>query len=154
MYASAMKLSGIYTPQAVINGQKEMVGSDDAKISSAVSKFQNELSTSQLTITGTNADEKNLTINFNTEGETNNTVLNIALVENKATTSIKAGENDGVTLTNYNVVRNFRTLKFDNTLNKTSISLVDGIDKNNLSVILFLQDAKTNKIISAAKSSL
>ena len=37
-YASAMN-TGVYTPQLVINGQSEMVGSDESKISATVKKF-------------------------------------------------------------------------------------------------------------------
>ena len=51
-------------------------------------------------------------------GNIDKSVLNIALVEKKTTTDIKAGENGGATLTNYNVVRNFKTInKIENGIN-------------------------------------
>lgn len=81
--------------------------------------------------------------------------INIALVQNKVTTAIKVGENNGVTLTNYNVVRNFKTISsIAAEKNESTIDMVSGIDKKDFSIILYLQDVSSNKIYAAAKSSL
>ena len=81
--------------------------------------------------------------------------INIALVQNKVTTAIKAGENNGVTLTNYNVVTNFKTVSsIAAEKNESTIDMVSGIDKKDFSIILYLQDVSSNKIYAAAKTSL
>ena len=81
--------------------------------------------------------------------------INIALVQNKVTTAIKAGENNGVTLTNYNVVRNFKRISsIAAEKNESTIDMVSGIDKKDFSIILYLQDVSSNKIYAAAKTSL
>ncbi len=77
------------------------------------------------------------------------------MVQNKITISIKAGENKGVTLTNYNVVRNFKTINsFNAEKNATTIDQVSGTNTKEFSIILFLQDVTSHKIYAAAKSSL
>ena len=81
--------------------------------------------------------------------------INIAIVQNKVTTAIKVGENNGVTLTNYNVVTNFKTISsIAAEKNESTIDMVSGIDKKDFSIILYLQDVTSNKIYAAAKSSL
>ena len=81
--------------------------------------------------------------------------MNVALVQNKITTSIKSGENGGVTLTNYNVVRNFKTISSRVAdINLGEIDMIAGLEKKDFSLIIYLQDAVTHKIYAAAKSSL
>ena len=76
--------------------------------------------------------------------------MNIALIQKKATTEIKAGENGGVTLTNYNVVRNFKTISQVNKGdNICAISIPADTDQKNMSVVIFLQENGTNKISAA-----
>ena len=154
VYAGVFGLNGVCTPQLVINGEKEMTGSDANKIAAAF-KADNTQSTTQLTINKINRDDTKATINYTINKIETNAVLNVALIQNKITTSIKSGENDGIKLTNTNVVRNFRSVpSLSESTNNISLDLVAGIDKKNFSVALFLQDPETLKILAAAKSPL
>ncbi|MEJ7674140.1 MAG: DUF1223 domain-containing protein [Chitinophagaceae bacterium] len=154
-YASIFKASGVYTPQLIINGQREMVGSDDDKIATTIKQYQKEPASSQLIIDEIKTDNNRVSVTYSVKGKINNSVVNVALVQNKITTAIKAGENGGVTLTNYNVVRNFKTIdSINEEKNTTAIDLISGTDKKEFSVILFLQDVTSNKIYAATKSSL
>ena len=154
-YASSFGASGVYTPQIVINGEKQMVGSDEDKIASTIKQMQKQQSVAQIIIDTVKTENNKVLVTYSVNGKFNKSVLNIALVQNKITTNIKSGENGGVTLTNYNVVRSFATVNlFDSGKNIISIDNISGVDKNNLSIILFLQDASTNKISAAVKSSL
>ncbi|MEP6951194.1 MAG: DUF1223 domain-containing protein, partial [Ginsengibacter sp.] len=108
-YASALRAE-VYTPQLVVNGQSEMIGSEESKISAAVNKILAQEPNANLSIKTAKPENGQVSINFITSGNTGNSILNIALVQKKATTEIKAGENGGATLTNYNVVRNFKTI--------------------------------------------
>ena len=99
------------------------------------------------------AENGKANISFDASGNIGNSVLNIALVEKKTTTDIKAGENGGVTLTNYNVVRNFKTInKVENGNNTSTIDIPSSSDLKNMSVVLFLQQKKNNKISAAEQS--
>ena len=154
-YASSFGKSGVYTPQIIINGEKEMVGSDENKISGTIKQFQKQQSTSQIIINEIKTHDKQVWVTYSVKGKLKNNVVNIALVQNKVTTSVKAGENDGVTITNYNVVRNFKTITtFSEEKNTDSADLVSGIDKKDFTVILFLQDASSGKIYAAVKSPI
>ena len=153
-YASAMN-AGVYTPQIVINGQTEMVGSNESKISATVKKVLAEEPNAELTIKTVKPENGQVYINFVTSGNTANSILNIALILKKATTEIKAGENGGVTLTNYNVVRNFKTIsKVNKGDNISAINIPADADQKNMSVVLFLQEKRTNKISAADQAGL
>ena len=154
-YANEFASSGVYTPQLIVNGQKEMVGSDKDKIAEAVKYFQNGPSSSKIIIDGIKTDNNKLSLTFSLQCAFKNSAINIALIQNKVTTPVKAGENGGVTLANDNVVRNFKTInQFNAKKNIADIDLVDGIDKKEFSVVVYLQDVTSKKIYAAIKSSL
>jgi hypothetical protein len=153
-YASALK-ADVYTPQLVINGQTEMVGSDAGKIDLTIKKVLSEQPEATLTIQKVSIDNGKANISFKASGNADNSNLNIALVEKQTTTTINAGENGGATLTDYNVARSFMTsssaVNGDNTVN---IDIPFGVDAAKLLLILFLQKKDNNKIIAAAETAL
>lgn len=153
-YASALK-ANVYTPQLVINGQTEMIGSDADKISATIDKVFSEEPGATLTIKKVDPGTEKLNITFDASGNTAKSVLNIALVEKKITTEVKAGENGGATLTNYNVVRKFKTVNaVQNGENNASIDIPPSSDLKNMVVVLFLQQSRSNKISAADQAGL
>ena len=153
-YAKVLGLSQIYTPQLIINGEKEMVGSAEDKIAATIKKAEEKQSAAIVTINKVSADDAKATLDYSIEGTEKNAILNIALVQNKITTNVKTGENGGATLTNYNVVRNFKSIASVNGTNSAFVDLPQGVDKKDLSVIIFLQSSSSYRISAAAKSSL
>jgi hypothetical protein len=152
-YASALH-SDVYTPQLVVNGESEMIGSDANKISAAINKASAEQSDATLSIKTVKAENGKANINFDISGNAGNSILNIALVEKKTSTDVKAGENGGTTLTNYNVVTNFKTInKVADGSNEATIDMPSSPDLNNLSVVLYLQQKKGNKITAADQAN-
>ena len=152
-YASALH-SDVYTPQLVVNGESEMIGSDADKISTAINKVLAEQSEVTLSIKTAKVENGKVNINFDVSGNTGNSVLNIALVEKKTSTDVKAGENGGATLTNYNVVTNFKTInRVSDGNNVATIDIPSSPDLNNLSVVVYLQQKKNNKISAADQAN-
>jgi hypothetical protein len=152
-YASQLK-SSVYTPQLVINGQTEMIGSDAGKITSTLEKVFAEQPEATISIRKLTPANGKVAISFSTSGNTANTTVNIALVEKQATTAIKEGENGGATLTNYNIVRNFKTVDavIDGD-NNASIDLPSAINLKDMSVVIFLQQKRNNKISAADQAA-
>ena len=154
MYASALKAE-VYTPQLIINGQTEMIGSDAGKISSTLNKIFSEQPDATLSIQKVEPEIGKINITYNITGKAKNSNLNIAVVEKKTVTHVKAGENDGVTLTDYNDVRNFKTIGSKGSgQNISSVEIPSSVDLKNMAVILFLQEKGSNKIIAAASTDL
>ncbi len=159
-YASALH-SDVYTPQLVVNGESEMIGSDANKISAAINKVSAEQSDATVSIKTVKAESGRLpdgqgkaNINFDVSGNIGNSVLNIALVQKQTTTNVKAGENGGATLTSYNVVTNFKTInRVADGSNEATIDMPSSPDLNNLLVVLYLQQKKANKITAADQAN-
>jgi hypothetical protein len=154
-YAAKFKLNGVYTPQLVINGEKEMVGSNANKISASIKNEEEQQVTSHINIVAVKVDNDKATISYTIQGSESNSDLNIALVQAEITTPIKAGENSGLKLTNYNVVRNFKTVhSIADGTNTESVDLVPGAEKKDYRIVAYLQNTQTYKILAAAKSAL
>ena len=152
MYASALK-ADVYTPQLIINGQVAMIGSDAGKIAATLTRILSELPIATLTIQKPETENGNVIVKYEAAGNTKNSILNIAVVEKETVTPVRGGENMGATLTDYNVVRNFKTIdSIVNGENMTSINLPPTLDSKNRAVVLFLQEKANNKIIAAAKA--
>lgn len=106
-YRSRIPGSSLYTPQLVIDGKYERVGSNRTEIENLVQKElavpkQGSLRISQVLL-------ENDRIRFHFDAINPGEMLNVALIEKKAATSIRAGENEGLRLLNYNVVRSFHS---------------------------------------------
>lgn len=152
-YASALN-SSVYTPQLVINGENEMVGSDAKRIDNTLKKIWSQDTNSDISIENVNLSNGKAAINYTISGNTNNYLLNIALVEKKTVTAIKSGENGGVTLNGTNVVRNFKSISKPAVGSGSYvIDIPKDIDLKNMSVVLYLQESN-NKITAADQAQV
>ena len=153
-YDAALKAE-VYTPQLIINGQSEMVGSDASKIASTIKSALAQPPVATLTMNKVTESPGRLNIDYTVSGKIDSTKLNIAVVDRKTTTTVNAGENGGATLTGYNVVRDFLTvnkvLDGDNT---TSIPIQAENYDPGMKVILYLQEKGNHKIIAASQAGL
>ncbi len=152
-YASSLN-SSVYTPQLVINGENEMVGSDAKRIDNTLKKAWLQDTNSDISIEKVRLDNGKATIDYAVVGNTGNFLLNIALVEKKTVTDIRSGENGGVTLSGTNVVRNFKTVSKSGDGKSTYvIDVPQGIDLKNMSVVMYLQESN-NKITAADQAQV
>ncbi len=105
-YGGISASGGTYTPQAVINGQAECVGSDAARIDSLVGAALGRTSPNQIALEAKRG-EHGIEVSYRVEGERKARVLNLALVEPRAESQVERGENAGEHLAHVNVVRAF-----------------------------------------------
>lgn len=149
-YAAALKLNGVYTPQMVVNGQAEFVGSNEKELQYALRQTEKEKA--QATFTKVSADfgHSTVAVAYQLSGAFEGCKLQIALVSAKEVTEIKRGENGGRTLTNEHVVRHLTSI---NAQAEGRVSFPGPTDlstnKANYSVILFVQQQQSLKIIGA-----
>ena len=150
-YASQMNLESIYTPQAVINGKWETVGSKETQLKQYINKALAQSNTASLQITEISQNGKTLTISYAYEGSKVATALHFAIVQNKATTHIKAGENDGVTLNNFNIVRSWQTTEAtNNPKQKIEIHIPEEYNTTEFRVFAFAQEKLSGSIIAVS----
>ncbi|HEV7426304.1 MAG TPA: DUF1223 domain-containing protein [Thermoanaerobaculia bacterium] len=108
-YARTMRLSSAYTPQAVVNGTREFVGSNRAAMSAALEKASNEKPRADIMLTA-RREGNSLIANIHANVPANDDLL-LAIVEDGVTTKIEHGENAGRTITNDAIVRRLMQVK-------------------------------------------
>ncbi|MGC4099903.1 DUF1223 domain-containing protein [Ferruginibacter sp.] len=153
-YINTLGLEGAYTPQMIVNGSKEFVGSDKNALDKALTTALNTKAAVQFnSLTTAYKDDKTIQVQYAVDGDVAGSKIHIALVSLKETTAVKRGENGGQTLINENVVRKFSTKNAasSGTMEFTGTDLPA---KENLSVIAFIQKDKDQKIVGAAMAKM
>ena len=140
-----------YTPQLIINGQTQLVGSDRSEIASIVNKFLNEKASFKINIDDIKLLNGNVEVSYHTEGSIEGMNINAALVQKSVITQIWGGENRGIKLNNFNVVRDFKTDRLRKPAGNFELNFPKGSSYDNYMMVLFVQD-KNNGTIKGAVS--
>jgi len=106
-YGDQLHLESIYTPQLIINGQYEMVGSNRTSATQTIKSVLNEKAAVQIKINEVKKDAGKLLVSCEAEGDLKKLDLIAVFVQKQAIMKVKAGENNGATLSHTNVVRSF-----------------------------------------------
>lgn len=152
-YTSVFSLNSIYTPQIVVNGKTEFVGSDKSKLQKTIEKELSNNTTSSIELSARETDGKKISVNIKT-GNQSKGKINIALVQLKAQSNVAGGENKGRQLRHINIVRDFKTTDAAGKEISVILNLPTGLLKKDCNVIAFLQDKSTLHIIDAASISI
>ncbi len=106
-YSERFQLEGPYTPQMVINGAEQIVGSDRAGLLRAVEKEDAESPRMSLRIVSLSVAGSTLTVNFSSSGDlpAQGADLIAVLADDADQSSVLRGENSGRTLAHVAVAR-------------------------------------------------
>jgi hypothetical protein len=107
-YASLRGSTEVYTPEAVVDGKTQFVGSDKATMAAAISRARAMIATSDTTPVSVEAVNGQVSVHVG-PGKGVATVWLFGF-DPKRTTTVRGGENGGVTLTEVNVVRSITRL--------------------------------------------
>lgn len=150
-YASTFGLGSVYTPQVVVNGSAEFVGSDENKLDKAVGVNLMNNQQSELKVSVEKTDNK-IAVAYNIESNSE-VLLNLAFVQPAAITNVRGGENGGKSLHHVNIVRSFTTITTKGS-NRTLIALSKDLEDTPLELIAFTQDKTTMQVLSAAQQTI
>jgi hypothetical protein len=106
-YSERFHLEGVYTPQMVINGAEQIVGSDRAALLHAVQQEEEQQPRISLRILSVSIDGKTLTVNFSTSGDLpkQGADLIAVLTDDSDRSNVLHGENSGRNLAHVAVAR-------------------------------------------------
>lgn len=95
-----------YTPQAVVNGTKEAVGSDESRLSRLIEQALTVPVATRLTLAAA-WDHDSLLVRCSGDGVEASQTLNLFVLEDEAESAVTGGENAGERLHHRNVARAF-----------------------------------------------
>ena len=150
-YAAHFNLNSVYTPQIVVNGSSEFVGSNETKLKDSVTESRQQAVLSNLSI-NTTKTEKEISVDYSISGD-EEVLLNIALVQPEATTEVKRGENSGRKLHHINIVRSLQTIAAKGK-GTASVEIPKELAYIPLNIIAFTQAKKTLKVLGADRKIL
>ncbi len=105
-YAGIGANGGTYTPQVVVNGAAECVGSDSSRIGHLIDSALERRPRTQIELDARRSPHA-IEVDYRVSGDTQGRVLNLALLEPRAESQVEHGENAGEHLAHVNVVRVF-----------------------------------------------
>ena len=160
-YGRRFALDSVYTPQAVVNGQKEVNGSDGTEILKAVSSTAKP-SPITLNISSVVAqpDAKGFSVTFALAGQSKTSLDIFAVVaDDAARSSVLRGENSGRTLQHVSVARSLvkvASLTEAKTLTVVIANpgIVNGQPTTGRHLILFAQEHGLGRIIAIESREL
>lgn len=153
-YGEALQAQQIYTPQAIVNGTIELVGSESEKLHAAIDKALHSSATAAITKLSAERQPNNtIIVNYSLEGAYKNSTVCAALVAIQETTYAKRGENIGRKLLHSNIVRQLKQTRA-NTTGQLTMDANPMPRLGNAAIILFVQRNADLHIIAAAKTNL
>jgi hypothetical protein len=153
-YSHWIKGADVYTPQAVINGSKEFVGSQEGILRSTIKEKLAETPQTELLLNDLTAAGGKITFKYHVQNITNNSSLVVALVEKNATSKVMKGENAGRTLSHVQIVRELQNINPGNRdKGSVSMALPADFNGNGYEIIAFVQNTTNGEITGATKAT-
>ncbi|NIG54447.1 thioredoxin family protein [Chitinophaga sp. Cy-1792] len=150
-YAGWLNLNGVYTPQVVINGSSQFVGSDAAAITYAINQALTTPAAASLTLKATSGHQQ-VNVSWDSPAPQKNTRLLLALVQKNAQSMVRAGENAGRKLSHVQIVKDLTTVNMKDT--SATLPLPAGFDQQNWELIGLLQNTRNGHVIAASKVNI
>jgi hypothetical protein len=151
-YAQYLNISSVYTPQIVVNGKKEFVGSEEGTLRNAIKAALQKEAPIQLTLSDVKINPNQLQLHYQAADNGNHSVLLLAVVQKSAQSHVKAGENGGRILSHVQIVQKLQSIALSNNkIGVESITLPNGLNPQNLEIIGLIQNTSNGEITGAAK---
>jgi hypothetical protein len=159
-YADSFGQRGAYTPQMVIDGQQEVVGSNDRNARDAIG-VASRLPKAKVKVTR-NGDKLNIAIDALPDANaTEPAQVWLAVTEDGLSTRVPRGENSGATLVHGPVVRELRklvsiaaTARGPVTVKDVEVTMDAAWKRENVRAVAFVQREKTLQIVGAGAASM
>lgn len=152
LYSQALKLDSNYTPQMVVDGRTEFVGSDAAKTRKAILEA---VKSPKATVGIEMAADKYKVKISNAPAHENATIF-LAVTEDNLASNVRGGENSGRKLEHTSVVRELKSLGMLASEQKSlefesALQLQPHWKEENLKIVVFVQENASRKIFGVGR---
>ena len=159
-YARRFRLDSPYTPQMVVDGDMELVGSDERR---AFHVIENSIKTAKLQVALSSIHrEGNSKLALHVEtgplvspGKRTAAQVLIALADNSDQSSVRGGENSGRILKHVAVLRNLTSvgsIDIGGTFSKDVIVSTGNADQHNLRIIAIVQEMNLGRVLGVGSA--
>ena len=138
-----------YTPQVVVNGRAEVIGSRASSVRQTIGRHGGLRLKNELSFTASTRGRK-VAVRYDLEGADARYQVTALLVQPRATSAIKRGENRGQKLSYVNVVRAIAHQPAATT-GQLILTAPEDVAPKELEVVLLVQDAETREVLGAVK---
>ena len=152
-YAGFFGLDSNYTPQMVVDGQKEFVGSSYGNAAKAITDaVKNEKAAVEISAAD-EAKNTRIKVKINDVAKHDESYIWLAVTEDNLTSNVRRGENSGRYLSHTSVVRTMKLignlLPIDkNFENETVVNFPSNWNRKNLKFVVFVQGKQSKKIFA------
>jgi hypothetical protein len=154
-YSEWLHSGSVYTPQIVVNGQKEFIGSEEGTLRNAIKSDLQQSATAALSLSNLKLTNNSIALQYHTESVSKNTSLVLALVEKTAQSKVKSGENSGRTLSHVQIVRELQNISLNGKGNgNSSITIPQALNAKDLELVGFIQNESNGEILCATRTEL
>jgi hypothetical protein len=156
-YSTVFHIDEIFTPQLVIDGKQQVVGTDSSAARKAIAE-DIKSGKAPLTLSAPTREGDRITVRVDMPAGASQGVLYVALAENSMRIQVLRGENAGHSLSHVAVVRKLikaGTVKKDEAFT-TSVQIpVDkGVGAQGLRIVAFVQDTRNSQVLAVAQQKL
>ncbi|MCE4067039.1 DUF1223 domain-containing protein [Chryseobacterium gleum] len=144
--------SQVYTPQLIINGKTEFVGSDENNIKNSIQKALLVSKKTDVALSA-NISSSTIDVQYKTSASDSHSVLLVNLVEKHSSTQVGKGENEGRHLHHWQIVHKQNQISLNKQEGTTTFRIPEGFSPEKWEVIAFIQNVKTGEISGSAKTS-
>jgi hypothetical protein len=156
-YSTVFHIDEIFTPQLVIDGKQQVVGTDSAAARKAVAEaIKSPKAPLTLSTPIREGDQINLRVEM--PASSSQGVLYVVLAENSMRSQVLRGENAGHSLSYVAVVRKLikiGTVKKDEAfMTSVQVPVDKGVGAQGLRIIAFLQDNRNSQVLAVVQQKL
>ena len=158
-YGRMLGLRSIYTPQMIVNGSREFVGSDGARARASIQEALGRPARAAVRIATNWVGERKLMVRFEVLWvggvRADSAAAYAAAVQDGVVSHVIRGENHGRTLHHESVVRAFQSVPLDaNGRGEVQLEIPGSVALDRASLIAFVQDQRRLEILGATQKEL
>ncbi|MCR4029810.1 MULTISPECIES: DUF1223 domain-containing protein [Flavobacterium] len=150
-YAQFLGKEPIYTPQVIINGKADYIGSQETSLRNGIKSALSKPAAVDLSLDAKQQNDK-LTLNYSINGAFKNSHLLVAVVQKSAKSNVKRGENAHRILSHYQIVQRLQTIDLKTAKGISTITLPKNFNSQDFEVVGFVQDMKSGAILGVKRA--
>ncbi len=156
-YSNAFHLDSVYTPQIIVDGKAQLVGSDDDAARAAIARAA-RLPKAEVSVTKTAIGQFSVSVShLPASAGSDPADVFLAVTEDNLTSSVGGGENAGRHLSHSAVVRELvpiGTVTGNTFTASPTVTLKSGWRRGHLHAVVFAQERNSRRIVGASEIGL